>query len=218
MVWGGIGGFFNDAAVREVTKIFPDWEESTDFESGVGSAMNGYLAVPERGALTFEWWWKDQPLSNLASSLQAHGRDVIKNGITTVATRLMYPRVVAAYSLLNREGRMPHRLAYYVESQRGNLFNQKSVQEFYRAYGAPWTTHAAGGEMVWLNGMAHEVWDASQNNVCMGPDVQAAPEVKARERCPNPEHKSWQSLRAALINGWRPAAVHGTSSHGSTIN
>ena len=216
-VWAGIGGFFNAKAIEEVEKVFPDWKESTDFESGPGSAMNGYLAVPERGALNFEWFWTDQPLSSLAGALHRQGLDVIKNGMTTVATRLMYPRTIAAYSLLNREERMPHRLAYYVESQRGNLFGPKSVKEFYRGYGAPWTNHKNGAEMLWLNGMAHEVWDASQNNVCMGPDVAAPSDIKERERCPNPGHKSWQSIRAGIINGWRPAAVHGTSSHGARM-
>ncbi len=215
MIWGGIGGYFNSVAIEEFKKVFNDWEESTDLETGPGSSLNGYFAVPERGALTFEFWWKDKPLSDLAEVMRLQGLDVIRKGITTVATRLLYPRTVAAYNLLNREGRLPHRFAYYIESQRGNLFNTKSIEEFYRAYGAPWTDHANGGEMMWLNGMCHEIWDSTQNNVCMGPDMpNAPPEVKARERCPNPNLKAWVSLRAGVINGWRPAQVHGTSPHG----
>ncbi|MCH6569952.1 MAG: amidohydrolase family protein [Acidobacteria bacterium] len=214
MVWGGIGGYFNSVAIEEFKEVFPDWEDSTNLETGPGSALNGYFAVPEQGALTFEYWWKDKPLSDLAEVMRLQGLDVIRAGITTVATRLLYPRTVAAYSLLNREGQLPHRLAYYIESQRGNLFSRKTINEFYRGYGAPWTDHAHGGEMMWLNGMCHEIWDSTQNNICMGPDLSAPEDIKARERCPNPDLKAWVALRAGLINGWRAAGVHGTSPHG----
>jgi hypothetical protein len=214
IVTGTIGGYFNAKAIELFKNIFSDWEESTDLETGPGSAMNGYLAVPEQGALSFEYWWRDKPLSDLAEVMRLQGLDVIRAGITTVATRLLYPRTVAAFSLLNREGRLPHRLAYYIESQRGNLFNQKSIEQFYRAYGAPWTNHKNGGEMLWLNGMCHEIWDSTQNNICTGPDISAPSEIKNRERCPNPGHKAWISLKAGLVNGWRTAQVHGTSSHG----
>jgi len=214
MVWGGIGGYFNSVAIEEFKEVFPDWEDSTNLETGPGSALNGYFAVPEQGALTFEYWWRDKPLSDLAEVMRLQGLDVIRAGITTVATRLLYPRTVAAYSLLNREGQLPHRLAYYIESQRGNLFNRKTINEFYRGYGAPWTNHANGGEMMWLNGMCHEIWDSTQNNICMGPDLSAPEDIKARERCPNPDLKAWVALRAGLINGWRAAGVHGTSPHG----
>ena len=112
---------------------------------------------------------------------------------------------------------MPHRLAYYVESQRGNFFNLKSMREFYKGYGAPWTTHRGGGEMLWLGGMANEIWDASDNEVCMGPDVLAPPEIKSRERCPKPGSKPWESYKTAIVHGWRPVQAHSTSSHGMRL-
>jgi len=134
-----------------------------------------------------------------------------------MATRILYPRVVAAYHLLNRENRMPHRLAYYIESQRGQFWNLKSIREFYKGSGAPWTTHAAGHEMLWLNGMCNEIWDSIYNEVCLGPDAPAAPEIKARERCPSPGSKPWESVKSAIVNGWRPVQVHATSSHGGRL-
>ncbi len=113
---------------------------------------------------------------------------------------------------------MPHRLAYYLESQRGNFFNLKSIREFYKGTGAPWTTHSSGGEMLWLNGMCNEVWDSIYNEVCMGPDMPNAPaDVKARERCPGPGSKPWESFKAAIVNGWRPVQGHATSSHGARL-
>ncbi len=210
-------GIFNSRAIQEFTKVFPDWEESTDWENGPGSALNGYAAVPDRGALTFEFWWKDKPLENLAEVLRLGGVDIINKGITTLSTRILYPRVVAAYHLLNREGRMPHRLSYYIESQRGNLWNLKTTREFYKGTGAPWTTHSAGNQMLWLGGMCNEVWDSIYNEVCLGPDVDVPEGISVRERCPEPGSKPYESVKTALIHGWRPVQVHATSSHGGRL-
>jgi hypothetical protein len=198
-------------------KEFPDWADHADLENPFGSSENGYVAVPELGALTFEFWWKDKPLDELAEVMLLHGEDILANGYTTVATRILYPRVVAAFHHLNREEKMVHRLAYYIESQRGNFMNVKSIREFYRGMGAPWTTHSGGHEMLWLNGMTNEVWDSIYNEVCLGPDVPAPPEIKARERCPGPGSKPWESVKAGIVSGWRAAQVHSTSSHGGRL-
>ncbi len=216
----GIQGIFNSTAVEMIKEVFADWEESTDLENRPGAGRDGYAAVPEIGGLTFEYWWKDDPdyTEKLAETLRRFGEDQIKRGVTTVGTRIVYPSVVAAYNLLNREGTMPHRLAYYIESQRGNFWNLKSIREFYKGYGAPWTTHSAGGEMLWLNGMCNEIWDSVAGEVCLGPDMpNASAETKARERCPSPGTKPWESYKEAIIHGWRPAQAHGTSSHGARL-
>jgi hypothetical protein len=144
--------------------------------------------------------------------------DIVNKGITTVATRILYPRVIAAYHHLNRENRLPHRLAYYVESQRGNFWNLKSIHEFYKGYGAPWTTHSGGGEMMWLNGMCNEIWDSIYNEVCMGPDMpNASADAESMERCPSPGTKPWESYKEAIVHGWRPVQAHATSSHGARL-
>ena len=218
LVKTGLQGIFNTTAIEELKQVFPDWEESTDLENRPGAGRDGYAAVPEIQGLSFELWWKDEPLESLAEALRLQGLDLQKLGITTAATRLLFPRTIAAYNLLNREGKMPHRLAYYIESQRGNFFNLKSIHDFYKGTGAPWTTHSAGGEMLWLNGMCNEVWDSIYNEVCMGPDMPNAPaEVKARERCPGPGSKPWESFKEAIIHGWRPVQGHATSSHGARL-
>jgi len=211
-------GIFNGVAVGLMKEVFPDWEESTDLENRPGAGRDGYAAVPEIGGLSFEYWWKDEPIHKLAEALRLYGVDIANLGITTVATRILYPRVIAAYNHLNREGRMPHRMAYYVESQRGNFWNLKTIHEFYKGMGAPWTTHSAGGEMLWLNGMCNEIWDSIYNEVCMGPDMPNAPEeARALERCPSPGTKPWESYKEAIVHGWRPVQAHATSSHGARL-
>jgi predicted amidohydrolase YtcJ len=217
MLKGRAVGLFNEAAIAEFKKIFPDWDESTDLENRPGSAADGYIAVPELSGLSFEYWWKDEPLENLAEVMRLQGLDVQKMGVTTLATRILYPRVIAAFHLLNREGKMPHRMAYYIESQRGNFWNLKTIREFYKGTGAPWTTHAAGNEMLWLNGMCNEIWDSAENELCMGPDVQVSSDIRERERCPSPGTKPWESYREAIVHGWRPVQAHSTSSHGARL-
>ncbi|MBI2821825.1 MAG: amidohydrolase family protein [Acidobacteria bacterium] len=217
LVRGRAAAIFNSVAVAEFKRVFPDWEEHTELENGPGSAGDGYLANPEMQGLTFDFWWKDKPLSDLAEVMRLQGLDVLKDGITTVGTRMMSPRVIAAFNLLNRQGKLPHRLAYFIEIQRGNFFNLKSMREFYQSSGAPWTNHANGGEMLWLNGMCNEIWDSTQNEVCMGPDMPASADIKARERCPAPGTKPWETFKTAIVAGWRPVQAHGTSSHGARL-
>ena len=214
----GIQGMFNSVAIEAIKSVFADWEESTDLENRPGAAQDGYAAVPDLQGLTFEFWWKDEPIEKLAEALRLFGEDTVARGVTTIGTRILFPKVVEAYHLLNRKGIMPHRLAYYIESQRGNFWNLKSIHQFYKGYGAPWTTHSGGGEMMWLNGMCNEIWDSVVNEVCMGPDMpNASAEVKAKERCPSPGTKPWESYREAIVHGWRPVQAHGTSSHGARL-
>ena len=214
---GGTHPLFNKVAMDAFIELFPDFEESVDLENGPGSALDGYVGVPGMDALSWEFWWKDEPLEKLSETLRLFGMDLQKLGITTVATRIVAPRIVAAYNRLNRESQMPHRLAYFIESQRGRHFGLEFTREFYKATGAPWTDHVNGGEMLWLNGMCNEIWDSIYNEVCLGDDVSASPEIKARERCPGPGSKPWESYKAAIVSGWRPAQAHGTSSHGARL-
>ncbi len=214
----GIQGLFNSVAIEAIKAVFVDWEESTDLENRPGAGRDGYAAVPDIQGLTFEFWWKDEPIAKLAESLRLYGHDTVARGVTTIGTRILFPKVIQAYNLLNREGTMPHRLAYYAEPQRGNFWNLKTIHEFYKGSGAPWTTHSAGGDMLWLNGMCNEIWDSVVNEVCMGPDMpNASAEVKAKERCPSPGTKPWETYREAIVSGWRPVQAHGTSSHGARL-
>ncbi len=212
-----VRGILNTRAVEEFTKVFPDWKESTNLENYAEASENGYAASPESQAIPYAFWWKDKPLETFAEANRLQGLSLQKLGITTVSTRILEPRIIAAFHLLNREGKMPYRLAYYVEPHRGNLLGLKSTREFYKGSGAPWTTHAAGTEMLWLAGMSNEIWDSGRKEVCLGPDVPASPEIKALERCPDPGSKPWESLKAAIVNGWRPVGVHGEASHGARL-
>src|SRR5262249_31754786 len=132
LVKTGLHGVFNSAAISEFKKVFPDYDESTDAESRPGAARDGYAGVPEQQVLSFEFWWKDKPIETFADALRLQGLEMQKAGITTLSARLLEPKLTAAFHMLNREGKMAHRLAYYVEVQRGILLSVKSTREFYR--------------------------------------------------------------------------------------
>ncbi|TDI11146.1 MAG: hypothetical protein E2P08_00600, partial [Acidobacteria bacterium] len=70
LVRANIGGYFNEVAIKLFTEEFHDWLESTDIETAPGSSQNGYVAVPEMGGLTFEFWWKDKPSADLAEVMR----------------------------------------------------------------------------------------------------------------------------------------------------
>src|SRR3990170_6025450 len=66
---------------------------------------------------------------------------------------------------------------------------------------------------MWFQGVASERWDTDFPMACLGPDVEASPEVKKREVCPEPGEMWWDTLQNALESGWRLAGIHGVGSH-----
>ena len=48
--------------------------------------------------------------------------------------------------------------------------------------------------------------------ICLGPDVEAPPRVKAREMCPAPGQMWYDTLKNAMLAGWRLAGIHGEGS------
>ena len=88
LVKTGLQGVLNTNAIDQIKEIFPDWEESTDMENRPGAGRDGYAAVPEIQGLSFEFWWKDKPLEDLAETMYRHGRDMQKLGISTAVPSL----------------------------------------------------------------------------------------------------------------------------------
>jgi hypothetical protein len=71
-----------------------------------------------------------------------------------------------------------------------------------------------GDDMMWMGGVASELWDSSFPQNCLGNDLPAPPEIKKREKCMKPGDMYWDALQTALENGWRLAGVHGVASDG----
>ena len=213
-VSAGLRNIYNGKAIEEMKKVFPEWDEHADDENRPGSAADGYEGIMTGAALGPEFFWKDEPLEKLAEVFRQHGEgDVQPWGVTTMSTRIPPPRYIAAYYLLNRQGRMPYRLAYAIEVHRGRMMSNESSQDLYQAVAGQWNTMSSGNDMLWCHGMANEMWDSLNVEMCFGPDLPADPEVKAMERCVTPTSKPWVSDKAAVMNGWRIVGTHGTASH-----
>jgi hypothetical protein len=71
-----------------------------------------------------------------------------------------------------------------------------------------------GDNMMWMGGVASELWDSSFPQHCFGNDMPAPPEIKKREKCMKPGDMYWDALQNALEQGWRLAGVHGVGSDG----
>ncbi|MBI4483440.1 MAG: amidohydrolase family protein [Acidobacteria bacterium] len=105
---------------------------------------------------------------------------------------------------------MPIRMAAFFETHRMPFFPEV-IRTTYRRTGTFWNF---GDDKLWFAGVASERWDAEQTDSCLGPDVDAPPEIKAQERCPAPDGLMWAVLKEATKAGWRVAGVHGVGSHG----
>lgn len=214
-VSAGLRNIYNGKAIEEMKKVFPEWEEHANDENRPGAAADGYEGIMTNAALGPEFFWKDAPLDKLAETFRMHGEgDVQPWGVTTMSTRIPPPRYIAAYYMLNRQGKMPYRLAYAIEVHRGRMLSNESTQALYTEVAGQWNTMSSGNDMLWCHGMANEMWDSLNVEMCFGPDLPASAEVKAMERCVTPDSKPWVADKAALMNGWRLVGTHGTASHG----
>ena len=213
----GLRNIYNSKAIEELKKVFTGWEEHTNTENRPGAARDGYDGIMTNVAIGPEFWWRNEPLEKFAEALRLHGLNLREWGVTTLSTRIPPPKYIGAYHLLNREGRMPYRLAWSIEVHRGTLADLQFTRDFYWAIGAQWKTMSSGNDMLWNHGMTNEIWDSLNLEMCFGPDLSAPQNVKEQERCPGPGSKPWVAYKAAILNGWRPVGSHGTASHGARL-
>ena len=87
MVSGRAAGILNQVAISEFKTVFPDWEESTNLENRPGADVDGYAAVPELQGLTFEMWWRDEPLEKIAEAMRLQGLDSVSYTHLTLPTK-----------------------------------------------------------------------------------------------------------------------------------
>ncbi|MBI4456388.1 MAG: amidohydrolase family protein [Acidobacteria bacterium] len=211
---------YNGRAIEELKKVFPEWDEHADSENRPGAAADGYEGIMTNVSIGPEYWWRKLPqeIEKIAETFRLHGLSVQKWGVTTISTRIPPPRYISAFYYLNREGKMPFRLAWGLEVHRGRLKSLESTRDIYRTVGAQWSTFDSGNEMMWCDGMTNEIWDSLNAEMCFGPDLPASPEIKAQERCPTPQSKAWVAYKAAILNGWRPVGSHSSGSHGARLS
>ncbi|MBI4443077.1 MAG: amidohydrolase family protein [Acidobacteria bacterium] len=213
MVASGVRGNLNSKAWELVEKHMPTYTKFVTQSMGkeyADSPEKGLVGSQEMAAITWEIWYKDQPLSLAAEMVRRNLEMGASHGITTFSSRVPMPRVLDAFTMLNRENQQPIRFAALYEIHR--MPNDPQVtRNLYRMTG---NLTGLGNDHLWIHGVASERWDSIFPMGCLGKDVEAPPKIKAREICPSPGEIWWDTLQNAMEAGWRLAGIHGVGSDG----
>ncbi|MSO21519.1 MAG: hypothetical protein EXQ56_13905 [Acidobacteria bacterium] len=212
-VVGGIRGNINSAALREVKKLFPDYDAYVRQAIEPDADITGEISALDQATIEWEIWYRNTPLELLAEMLRRELLEAAAHGMTTFSSRLDTARIVDAYTLLAREKQMPIRfqMLYEVHVEPDN---PDYIRRFYKKTG---NLTGVGDDYFWIGGVASERWDTSYPMPCLGPDVPAPPRIKARELCLKSGDIFWDTLRNAIEAGWRIAGIHGIGSHGARL-
>jgi len=211
IVQGGIRGAINSKAMEEAVAVMPDYLDFIDQSTGDSDAsITGEVGSQEMAALKWEIFYRGKPLSLIAEMFRRVLEEASAHGVTTFSSRVPHPLVMDGFALLNREEKMPIRFASLYEVHR-NPNDPESTREFYKLTG---NLTGLGNDYLWIHGVASERWDTSFPMACLGDDVEAPPQIKARELCLEPGDMFWDTLQNALEGGWRLAGIHGLGSDG----
>ena len=209
----GVSGHFNSKGQRKAEEVLPGYWDFAEQAFHRDAANQAWVGFGELTGLRWEAWYSQKPLSLIAEMFRLESEAWASYGITTFATRVPMPTILSAYTLLNRQKQMPIRLAAHYEVHRMPGPPQ-ALLTLYRRTGL---LTDLGSDYMWLTGIASELWDLHGAGACLGPDVEAPPEIKRRERTPTPGDFYWTILKEALKAGWRLVGVHGVGSHGARL-
>ena len=205
----GIRGNINTKALNILDDFLPGYSASiqeTMHGDRIGEDIPaiGWVGSQEMAVITWELFLEQLPLNTLAQALKLVSEEWASIGVTTLSTRIPFPKVMSGYATLAGLGQMPIRLAAHYEVHRMPTDPQQTRQ-MYRRTGV---LQGIGNDYFWIDGVASERWDSIYPESCTGPDTQAPPHIKAREVCPQPGDLMWDTLENALKSGWRLAGVH----------
>lgn len=158
----------------------------------------------------------ETPLEEIMEPARRQMQLWINAGLTTFQSRINEPRGMAGfYKIIREEESLPVRFSMLFETHRGlNEEFGKLLYDFTPPMWTPGPDPEGRGSWLWLAGIASEQWDSLAPGQCLGPDLDAPPEVKNAELCPEPGHKIWEILKFAVGKGWRATGIHTTGSHG----
>ena len=205
----GLRGNLNSKALEIVNDFLPGYSASIQetmhgVDIGEDIPELGWVGSQEMSVITWEMFLEKLPAATLAQALKLVSEEFASLGVTTVSTRIPFPKVMTGYSTLAGLGQMPIRLSAHYEVHRMPTDPQQTRQ-IYRRTGV---LQGIGNDYMWIDGVASERWDSIYPESCTGPDTIAPPHIKAREVCPKPGDLPWDVLENALKSGWRLAGVH----------
>ena len=212
LLQSGSRGILNSAAFDLMSKLMPEFadyeaEEVTDVP---GSNQLGVVAVGGMTAVEWDVWYAHQPTTMLAEMIRRDWEMAAAHGETAFGSRVHHPKIMESLNFLNRTGLAPIRMMMLIEVHR-RPNDPQFMRELYRYTG---NLTGIGDDMMWMGGVASELWDSSFPQHCFGNDLPAPPEIKKREKCMKPGDMYWDALQNALQQGWRLAGVHGVASDG----
>ena len=193
----------------EAIPAFTDFMREARAARDEDTTQLGLLGPMEMASLSWDIWYRQQPVSLFAEMFRQDLEMAVAHGVTTFSSRVPHPRIMDGFLWLNRENQMPLRFAMLYEVHRQPK-DPQMTRQFYRMTG---NLTGLGNDYLWIHGVASELWDASFPEACLGPDLEAPPKIKAREMCPSPGEMYWDTLQNALEAGWRLAGIHGNGSH-----
>lgn len=213
----GVTGILNSLGFQEMDKIYPGVEEFNNAAYGAivdpPASYRGRIGVPLLTALWWQHWYpQKESLDKIAEMVRRNLEIAASAGITTFSTRVPAPTILSTFSLLNRKGQMPIRLAALHETHYVPVLSTMYDKKHFFTQNGSFL--GVGGDYLWFSGVAAELWDTIYPEACLGPDILAPPEIKRRELCPKVGGLFWDVLKNATKAGWRPAGVHGVGSHG----
>jgi predicted amidohydrolase YtcJ len=212
IVQAGTRATINSAAWELLEKTLPDFTAYEDQEvpDVPNASGKGIVAVGAMTAITWDVFYRNQPLSLVAEMIRRDWEMAAAHGVTAFGSRVHNPRILDAVTELNREGQAPIRFMILMETHR-RPGDPQAIRQLYRMTG---NLTGVGNDMMWVGGVASELWDSSFPQVCLGKDLEAPAHIKEREKCPEPGEMYWDALQHALESGWRTAGVHGVGSDG----
>lgn len=213
LVRASVRGNLNSAGWELAEQVMPGF---TDFlaeslgDEYFDAPERGLLGSPEMSALTWEMWYRSQPLSLKAEMIRRDLEMAASHGLTTFSSRVPDPVMMDRFAWLNRENQMPIRFAALYEVHR-HPNDPQVTRQFYRLTG---NLTSLGNDYLWIHGVASERWDFIFPMGCLGKDMEAPARIKEREMCPQPGEIWWDTLQNAMEAGWRLAGIHGVGSDG----
>ncbi|MBI2823020.1 MAG: amidohydrolase family protein [Acidobacteria bacterium] len=205
----GLRGNVNSKALEILNDFLPGYSASIQetmhgIDIGEDVPAIGWVGSQEMDVINWELFMQQLKPATLAQMLKLVSEDLAATGVTTVSSRVQFPKIMTGYATLTGMGQMPIRFDAHYEVHRMPTDPQQTRQ-MYRRTGV---LQGIGDDYFWFDGVASERWDSLYPESCTGPDTTAPPHIKAREVCPKPGDLPWDVLENAMKSGWKLAGVH----------
>ena len=209
LVEPGPRGWVNSKALEVLNDFMPGYSASIQetmhgVDIGEDVPAIGWVGSVEMEVISWELFLQKLPPAVLAEGLRLISEDFAALGVSTISSRIQFPKIMTGYATLVGLGKMPIRFAAHYEVHRMPT-EPDQTRQIYRRTGV---LQGIGNDYFWFDGVASERWDSIYPESCTGPDLPAPPHIKAREVCPKPGDLPWDVLENAMKSGWRLAGVH----------